>query len=156
MIKMATQRPGVTGPLFKRAATGASRVTSADRSEFKSRFRDGEFGVGNACSLGRDDKGLYVYTHRARSSSYPSVAALPKSKVEFIAKTATSTVQDYAARSHMSTTRQLRARMPAMRPTIDTTRFRPSPPPRPTVPRPAVASASSGLGRAIKGAMGAK
>jgi 8-oxo-dGTP pyrophosphatase MutT (NUDIX family) len=38
-------------------------------------------------SLGRDDDGYYVYTHRARSNSYESPEAIPDSKVEFIRST---------------------------------------------------------------------
>ncbi len=30
-------------------------------------------------SLGKDKRGFFVYTHRARSKSYPSAEAIPKS-----------------------------------------------------------------------------
>lgn len=38
-------------------------------------------------SLGQDDKGFFVYTHRARSDSYPSPHEIPKSKISFIEST---------------------------------------------------------------------
>lgn len=38
-------------------------------------------------SLGQDDDGYYVYTHRARSSSYESPEKIPDSKIKFITST---------------------------------------------------------------------
>lgn len=38
-------------------------------------------------SLGKDKKGYYVFTHRARSSSYPTPEAIPDSKIKFIEST---------------------------------------------------------------------
>jgi hypothetical protein len=38
-------------------------------------------------SLGKDKKGYFVYTHRARSDSYASPHDIPKSKIEFIGST---------------------------------------------------------------------
>ncbi len=70
-----------------KARDGASRVTSAERARFAELHR-ASFTAGDGCSLGRDDKGLYVYTHRARSPSYASVDAIPVAKVKFIAGTA--------------------------------------------------------------------
>ena len=39
------------------------------------------------CSLGKDKKGYFVYTHRARSDSYKTPHDIPKSKIEFIGST---------------------------------------------------------------------
>jgi hypothetical protein len=60
---------------------GSARVTSTERAKYRSLHGDVE------CSLGRDDQGLYVYTHRARCKSYPTVDDIPVSKVKFIAST---------------------------------------------------------------------
>lgn len=38
-------------------------------------------------SLGKDNKGFYVYTHRARCSSYPTPDKIPESKIKFIKST---------------------------------------------------------------------
>lgn len=57
------------------------RLTSKERQEVKQRFGD----VG--CSFAKDEDGIYCYTHRARSASYPSVAKIPKAKVKFIEST---------------------------------------------------------------------
>jgi hypothetical protein len=38
-------------------------------------------------SLGKDDDGFFVYTHRCRSLSYSTPHDIPKDKIEFIAST---------------------------------------------------------------------
>ena len=38
-------------------------------------------------SLGKDKDGYFVYTHRARSSSYDTPHKIPKNKIEFISST---------------------------------------------------------------------
>ena len=38
-------------------------------------------------SLGKDKNGFFVYTHRARSKSYPTPHKIPKSKIKFIETT---------------------------------------------------------------------
>ncbi len=38
-------------------------------------------------SLGKDKDGYFVYTHRARSKSYPTPHKIPKSKIKFIETT---------------------------------------------------------------------
>lgn len=38
-------------------------------------------------SVGKDAKGFYVYTHRARSASYPTQAAIPASQIKAIERT---------------------------------------------------------------------
>lgn len=45
------------------------------------------------CSIGKDKDGYFAYTHRARSKSYPTIAEIPKSKLEFI-ETTSSIPQD--------------------------------------------------------------
>ena len=63
------------------ALAEAVDVTTEERAELKRRFPKG--GV----SLKRDARGVFAHTHRARSKSYPSVAAIPKSVLEFIEST---------------------------------------------------------------------
>lgn len=56
-------------------------LTALERQEIKNKF-------GNpGCSFARDKDGIYCYTHRARSKSYPTVAKIPKNKVKFIEST---------------------------------------------------------------------
>ena len=57
-------------------------VTTADRQELRSHY-----GRHLECSMGRDKDGFYVYTHRARSKSYPRPSAIPKDKIRFIGST---------------------------------------------------------------------
>ena len=38
-------------------------------------------------SLGKDDKGYFVYTHRCRSDSYKTPGGIPKSKIKFVGST---------------------------------------------------------------------
>lgn len=38
-------------------------------------------------SLGKDGNGYFVYTHRSGSSSYPTPADIPDSRVKFVAST---------------------------------------------------------------------
>lgn len=38
-------------------------------------------------SLGKDEDGYYVYTHRCRSDSYPTPHKIPKSKIKYIGST---------------------------------------------------------------------
>lgn len=42
---------------------------------------------GPSVGLKKDHKGFYVHTHRARSKSYPTVAAIPRKTVDFIKST---------------------------------------------------------------------
>jgi hypothetical protein len=55
-----------------------------------------EVGQGTKCrqsgryagvSIGRDKKGYFCFTHRARSESYPSVADIPESKIKRVRST---------------------------------------------------------------------
>jgi hypothetical protein len=66
---------------LKTAADKSPSVSSSDRARFKKKHGD----VG--CSLKRDDKGFYVATHRARSSSYPSPESIPSARVKFVEST---------------------------------------------------------------------
>jgi len=52
-----------------------------ERKQVKERFGDRD------CSFAKDKDGYYCFTHRARSNSYPSIAKIPKSAVEFIEST---------------------------------------------------------------------
>jgi hypothetical protein len=56
--------------------------TAAEREELRARTPKAQ-GV----SLKRDKAGLLVHTHRARSRSYPTVAAIPVSVIEWIEST---------------------------------------------------------------------
>jgi hypothetical protein len=44
-------------------------------------------GIKYGCSLGKDDKGYFVYTHRARSKSYPTKDKIPIKDLKFIDST---------------------------------------------------------------------
>lgn len=47
-------------------------------------IRDGKrYGVG----VGRDDDGVFVHTHRARSKSYPDMDSIPTKDLEFVDST---------------------------------------------------------------------
>lgn len=39
------------------------------------------------CTLAKDKNGYFCYTHRARSKSYKTIKAIPKSVIEFIEST---------------------------------------------------------------------
>lgn len=58
-------------------------VTGADRGELRRHMGKSHLG----CSMGRDKDGFYVYTHRARSKSYPRPGAIPKDRVRFVEST---------------------------------------------------------------------
>lgn len=57
-------------------------VTQDDRNELRRHY-----GRHLKCSMGRDDDGFYVYTHRARSKSYPRPSAIPRDRIKFIGST---------------------------------------------------------------------
>ena len=58
-------------------------LTADEREECKARF-----GNNYGCSIAKNKRGeFFAYTHRARTKFYPSIAALPKDKVKFIAST---------------------------------------------------------------------
>ena len=63
-------------------AKSEPQLTPADRDEIRKRF-----GEDLECSFAKDDKGFYCKTHRARSKSYPSIAKIPQSAVDFIGST---------------------------------------------------------------------
>lgn len=57
-------------------------ATATDRASFQQKH-----GNNSGVSLARDDKGVFVHTHRARSGSYPSADKIPKSVVKRIEST---------------------------------------------------------------------
>lgn len=57
-------------------------ITSTERSEFYKIF-----GNSKECSLAKDKNGYYVYTHRCRSKSYPSIDKIPQKDVNFVRST---------------------------------------------------------------------
>lgn len=78
-------RAGVLTKLARSAAQikrQHAAVTSDDRAELRRHY-----GARLECSMGRDDDGFYVYTHRARSKSYPSPSAIPRDRIKFIGST---------------------------------------------------------------------
>ena len=66
----------------KTAMTKRIPVTGKEYEEFRAKH-----GKNSGVSLARDKDGFYVYTHRARSKSYPSPGAIPKDRVKFIEST---------------------------------------------------------------------
>jgi len=59
-------------------------IDATARREYAARKR--EAGAHGA-SLGRDKDGYFVYTHRARSKSYPSAAKIPLDRIRFVSST---------------------------------------------------------------------
>lgn len=59
-----------------------------DLAEYRAREAEAGGGKGDCSSLGRDAKGYYAYTHRARSKSYPRPSEIPLSVIKFIGSTA--------------------------------------------------------------------
>lgn len=83
---MEKERPAFAAgaeALLTKIANGEFNITSDARAEFKRAHGHHSKGV----SLGRDKDGYYVYTHRARSKSYPTPAKIPHSKVTFVSST---------------------------------------------------------------------
>lgn len=78
--RMSRWRPTRTPDVEKKAVTDSSQTA---KQELVARVGDKANGV----SLKKDSRGWYVGTHRARSASYPTVSAIPKSKVTFIEST---------------------------------------------------------------------
>lgn len=66
----------------REASPNEKDPTTAERQQLRARCAKAA-GV----SLKRDKNGLFVHTHRARSKSYASVAAIPLSVIEFIEST---------------------------------------------------------------------
>lgn len=56
-------------------------MTPEDRKAIREKYRS------KGCGWGRDKDGVYCYTHRCRSKSYPSVDKIPKKVVDFIVST---------------------------------------------------------------------
>ncbi len=63
-------------------ANGDRDLMPAERMQIRERFGDHP-----GCSFARDAQGIYAYTQRARSKSYPHVLAMPKDQVRFVAST---------------------------------------------------------------------
>ena len=59
-----------------------------DLEEFRKREAQANPAPGDGCSLGRDAKGYYCYTHRARSASYPRPSRIPLDRIKFVGSTA--------------------------------------------------------------------
>jgi hypothetical protein len=59
--------------------------SAADRQAFKAKHGGNPHHTG--VSLKRDNKGVYVHTHRARSKSYPSADRIPKRVIDFVEST---------------------------------------------------------------------
>lgn len=72
--------------IYKIVKQDGEYLTPEEREEIKKRFKDFQ------CSFKKDKDGYYCYTHRARSKSYPSIADIPQSKVDFI--NSTSAIQN--------------------------------------------------------------
>ena len=65
-------------------------ISAAERVEWNARKAVALRGRndGDGCSLGKDARGFYCRTHRARSKSYPSPKNIPIAKIRFVASTA--------------------------------------------------------------------
>jgi len=71
-------------PMILEPKTAAQKepVSGKEREEFYQKH-----GRNPGCSLARDKDGYFVYTHRARSKSYPRPSAIPADRVKFIEST---------------------------------------------------------------------
>jgi len=67
----------VPTPTLEKKAEGSENVPKPEGLKAK---MDG-------VSLGKDKDGFYVYTHRARSKSYPTAEAIPDAKIKFVEST---------------------------------------------------------------------
>lgn len=104
-VKKAAAKTAVKKPTTKKAAPKKAAPKKAEPKKFrpdpakqkdgvakknkfetvsKATLRDGHK---YDCSVGKDAKGYFVYTHRARSKSYESPAKIPKKDIEFIDST---------------------------------------------------------------------
>ncbi len=73
--------------LTKGAAVKHEPISAADRKAWNARKAMAGMGSGDGCSLGRDKQGFYCYTHRSRSSSYPTPQAIPLAAIKFTGST---------------------------------------------------------------------
>lgn len=64
--------------------SGKSRVDQLGLNEFTTPRTNGRL---RGVSVGRDEDGIFVMTHRARSKSYKSQSAIPTSVIKRIAST---------------------------------------------------------------------
>jgi len=60
---------------------------SSGTSYNKGKVFELKYSKSNGCSLGADKDGFFVYTHRARSKSYPTVDKITKKDIKFIKST---------------------------------------------------------------------
>ncbi len=67
---------------YEKLKKAKESLNPSERAEVKKKFGD------TACSFAKDKDGYYCFTHRCRSKSYPSIAKIPKSKVDFVCSTA--------------------------------------------------------------------
>ena len=58
--------------------------TLLEKKNFENVSWPKDMGKKPGCSLGKDENGYFVYTHRARSDSYKTPQQIPKSKIKHI------------------------------------------------------------------------
>ena len=59
-------------------------IKGKDKRNWSPPKKGGKF---KGCSIGKDDKGVYIYTHRCRSKSYPSLDKIPSKVIKWIEST---------------------------------------------------------------------
>jgi len=79
--------PSFAAALEKYAKAERLSVSPKDRVAWKARLAQAKVPEGDTPSVGRDKQGFYVYTHRSRSSSYPTPGAIPLAKIRFVGST---------------------------------------------------------------------
>lgn len=67
-------------------------ITTKESGYSQSRYKTGrvfnlKYPISTGCSLGADKNGFFVYTHRARSKSYPEIDKIPQKAIKFIKST---------------------------------------------------------------------
>ena len=60
----------------------SQKLTSDEYAQIEKKF-----GKDRGCSIGKDDKGYYCYTHRARSKSVETINKITKKDYDFICST---------------------------------------------------------------------
>jgi hypothetical protein len=79
------------GPGLEHLARTASRVTGEPKPDDLKEVLSG-------VTLGKDDDGYFVYTHRARSKSYPDPHGIPQKKIDFVESTGARKVAAFVPR----------------------------------------------------------
>lgn len=76
LLKADGTRKHLGGPVPKRGKHTTVEVTAGEKAEFDHRFPD------SGVTLGHDDAGWFVMTHRAQSRRFKTIGAIPQAVVK--------------------------------------------------------------------------